>query len=84
MPAEAKAAFDRVVGGIYEVAFGCNFAGKGETAGEQERAANEDSAVCLFHHVFPGNGHHALDNQARWDLESRETVQAANSVILTG
>ena len=78
MPAEAKATFDWVVGRIYQVAFGRNLAGKGEAAGEQERAANEGNAICLFHHVFPGNGHHALDDQARSDLGNRGPAQGAN------
>lgn len=62
MPAEAKAAFDGVIGRIDEVAFRRDLAGKSEAACEQEGAANEDIAISLFHHVFPGIDHHALDD----------------------
>lgn len=62
MPAEAKAAFDGVIGRIDEVAFRRDLAGKSEAAGEQEGAANEDIAVSLFHHVFPGIDYHALND----------------------
>ena len=62
MPAEAKAAFDGVISRIDQVAFRRNLTGKSEAASEQECAANEDSAIGLFHYVFPGSDHHALDD----------------------
>ena len=62
MPAETKAAFDGVIGRIDEVAFRCDLVGKSEAASEQKGAANEDSAISLFHHVFQESDHHALDD----------------------
>ena len=60
MPAQAEAAFDRLVGRIDEIAFGRDVAGKGKAAGKDQRAAYEDVATCVFHHVFPESDHHAL------------------------
>ena len=62
MPAEAKAAFDGVISRIDQIAFRCDLAGKGEAASKQKGAANEDIAISLFHHIFPGSDHHALDD----------------------
>jgi hypothetical protein len=62
MPAEAKATLHWVVGGINQITFGCDLAGKGEAAGKQKGAANEDIAISLFHHIFPGSDHRALDD----------------------
>jgi hypothetical protein len=39
MPAEAKATLHWVVGRINQITFGCDLAGKGEAAGEDECAA---------------------------------------------
>ena len=55
MPAQAKAAFDRVVGRIDEIAFGCDLVGKGKAAAQHEHAACEDVAIGVFHHGFPEN-----------------------------
>jgi hypothetical protein len=67
VPAEAKAAFDGVIGRIDQIAFRGDFASKSEAASEKEGAANEDIAISLFHHVFPGSDHHALNDAGAVD-----------------
>ena len=84
MPAEAKATFDGIIVRVNEVAFGCDLAGKGKTAGKQERAADKDIAIGLFHHIFPGNDHHALDQAGEGACENRGPALPANPGILTG
>ncbi len=77
MPAQAKAAFDRLVGRIDEIAFGRDVAGKGKAAGKDQRAAYEDVATCVFHHVFP-----EIDYRAR--AGGREVVDVSHAPAQAG
>ena len=77
MPAQAKAAFDRLVGRIDEIAFGRDVARKGQAAGKDQRAAYEDVATCVFHHVFP-----EIDYRAR--AGGREVVDVSHAVVHAG
>ena len=84
MPAQAKAAFDRVVGRIDEIAFGRDVAGKGKAAGKDQRAAHEDVAICVFHHVFPKIDYRARAGGRELIGDSHSPDHAGTTQILTG
>ena len=84
VPAQAEAAFDRLVGRIDEIAFGCDVAGKGKAAGKDQRAAYEDVAICVFHHVFPKIDYRARAGGREVIGDSHAPAHAGRVQILTG